>query len=568
MRERALGGGAPDDRRADPTNGRAIDVSSIALTSPAAGDLTAVAAFHRPRRRQRSTIETVMTRPAARSRSSRAVRRRSRSRGPRTCRAPSRAPAPSATTSSSRSGFPKLGVLQDDGWNCHQFHAGTEFFSDFGVYDVSLTVPTGWPLGATGVERETPRQRRRHDDASLLSGRRARLRVDDEPRLPRADGDDSSTATLPPVDMRLLLQPEHDGQAERHFDATRTTLKYYGEWYGAYPLRPHHDRRSRRGRAAPAAWSIRRSSPPARDGSRRRGVTTPEGVTVHEAGHQFWYGIVGNNEFEHAWMDEGFNTFSTARAVAQVLRSELPRACGISAGSCRGCFADIALSRETDGNRLTGYRRDAESDAQSTPSFRYFPATGGSITYNKTALWLNTMERWLGMADAAAHHVHVFHRVEVQAPEAGRLLRAPRREVAGSDLTWFFDQAHRSSNVFDYGVQDLKSARDGDRFRTTVVVRRYGEAMFPGGRARHVRERRTGDRTLGRRASAGSCTPTSGRSPALPAQVDPNRVLLLDVSPTNNSRTLRPQGRRAATKWSAKWMVWLQDCLLSWAALA
>ena len=44
-------------------------------------------------------------------------------------------------------------------------------------------------------------------------------------------------------------------------------------------------------------------------------VTTPEGVTVHEAGHQFWYGIVGNNEFEDAWMDEGFNTFSTARAV-------------------------------------------------------------------------------------------------------------------------------------------------------------------------------------------------------------------------------------------------------------
>ena len=50
--------------------------------------------------------------------------------------------------------FPKLGVLQDDGWNCHQFHAGTEFFSDFGVYDVALTVPSGWPLGATGVQRE------------------------------------------------------------------------------------------------------------------------------------------------------------------------------------------------------------------------------------------------------------------------------------------------------------------------------------------------------------------------------------------------------------------------------
>jgi len=44
-------------------------------------------------------------------------------------------------------------------------------------------------------------------------------------------------------------------------------------------------------------------------------VNDPEGVTVHEAGHQFWYGLVGNNEFEDAWLDEGFNTYSTARAI-------------------------------------------------------------------------------------------------------------------------------------------------------------------------------------------------------------------------------------------------------------
>ena len=48
-------------------------------------------------------------------------------------------------------------------------------------------------------------------------------------------------------------------------------------------------------------------------------------------------------------------------------------------------------------------------------------------------------------------------------------------------------------------------------------------------------------------------------------EVDPNRVLLLDVNVTNNSKTLRAAGPAAATKWSSKWMVWLQDCLMSWA---
>ena len=37
--------------------------------------------------------------------------------------------------------FPKIGVFEDTGWNCHQFHATTEFFADFGNYDVQLSVP-------------------------------------------------------------------------------------------------------------------------------------------------------------------------------------------------------------------------------------------------------------------------------------------------------------------------------------------------------------------------------------------------------------------------------------------
>ena len=40
---------------------------------------------------------------------------------------------------------------------------------------------------------------------------------------------------LPPVEMRLMLQPEHVSQAARHFESARATLRHYGEWFGAYP---------------------------------------------------------------------------------------------------------------------------------------------------------------------------------------------------------------------------------------------------------------------------------------------------------------------------------------------
>src|SRR5262245_23373367 len=129
--------------------------------------------------------------------------------------------------------FPELGVLQDQGWNCHQFHASTEFFSDYGSYDVSLTIPRGWVVGATGVERD-----RRDADA----GTTHHYYQDDVHDFAWTTSPDLVERTaqfthpsLPPVTMRLLLQPEHVAQADRHFDATRTTLKYYGEWYGAYP---------------------------------------------------------------------------------------------------------------------------------------------------------------------------------------------------------------------------------------------------------------------------------------------------------------------------------------------
>ena len=82
--------------------------------------------------------------------------------------------------------FPKLGVFEGDGWSARQFFANTEFYADFGRYDVRLTVPQGWVVGATGREVS------RTDDGDLhhpplRTGRCARLRLDDEPGLRGGD---------------------------------------------------------------------------------------------------------------------------------------------------------------------------------------------------------------------------------------------------------------------------------------------------------------------------------------------------------------------------------------------
>jgi hypothetical protein len=481
--------------------------------------------------------------------------------------------------------FPKVGVLEDEGWNAHQFHAGTEFYADYGVYDVRITVPRGWVVGATGVETQrldSPNGKTTHryvqEDVHDFAWTTSPVLVERRRRFQHPD--------LPPVEMRLLLQPEHAGQADRHFRATEAALRYYGEWYGPYPyghvtIVDPAWQSGAGGMEYPTLFTA---------GTRwlvRQGVTQPEGVTVHECGHQFWYGIVGNNEFEHAWLDEGLNTFSTARVLDRAFTPsfEPERFFG---GFVPWVYRDIPQSRESEGNGLAGFRPAAESDAPSTPSWRYFPGTGGAITYSKTALWLNSLERIIGWPRLQKGMSLFFVRHAFTHPTPGDFFAA-LEESAGRSLAWFFDETFRSANEVDYGVQQFSSRpavasgmveRDGSRtlasgrasgaspsFVTEVVVRRFGEAVLPVdvlvtfADGQQVRERWDGrDRWRLYRWER--------PSPAVTAQVDPGRMLLLDVNTTNNSWTLEPQARQAARKWSAHWLLWLQDVLLTWASLA
>jgi aminopeptidase N len=236
--------------------------------------------------------------------------------------------------------------------------------------------------------------------------------------------------------MRLLIhRASRSGRAP--FCCDSRGVAYYGTWYGAYPyghvtvVDPAYESGAG-GMEYPTLFTC---------GSRWLnpfGGGSPEGVTVHECGHQFWYGIVGNNEFEHAWLDEGFNTFSTARAmeaafgenfyVRRYFRGFLPI-----------IFAEVKLPRMTYGNRLQGYRAAATSDAQSTPTYKYFPATGGNITYNKTALWLGTLERYLGWETLQKIMSTYFERYKFKHPVPDDFFSVVN-EVTGQDMTWFFDQ--------------------------------------------------------------------------------------------------------------------------------
>lgn len=259
--------------------------------------------------------------------------------------------------------FPKLGVYEGGrGWNCHQFHSSTEFYADYGYYKVSLDLPARYSEKVYGsgvriqdmvkgddrvqVVFEAPSQadRARLDQFGLPS------RVHDftwtadskyevytkkflwnewaekyAPEVAKAQAafGDGVDLTLRDVDITVLIQPEHRDQAERHAHATEAALFFYGLWFGEYPyehitvIDPAWGARGAGGMEYPTLFT---------SGTRkftRPEMHTPESVTVHEAGHQFWYGLVGNNEFEAAWLDEGFNSYTDSEVLWRVYGAEV-----------------------------------------------------------------------------------------------------------------------------------------------------------------------------------------------------------------------------------------------------
>ena len=459
--------------------------------------------------------------------------------------------------------FPKLGVLEDRGWNTHQFHAATEFFSDYGVYDVAITLPRRFVVGASG------REVNRTDNADGTATHK--YHGEDIHDFAWTASADFVTVTrrfehpsLPAVDMRLLIQPEHVSQANRYLEATSWALKHYGEWFGAYPyghitiVDPAYQSESD-GMEYPTLFVGRATwlAPPH--------VQTPENVTVHEAGHQWWYGMVGSNEFEHAWMDEGFNTWATARAIDEEFKTNRV-AVRYFGGFVPWTFDDIPHSR-LENDRLDGYRLNAESDPPWIPTFTYWPGTARFITYNKTSVWMHTLEKQVGWPAMQRIMSTYFERWKFKHPKPADFFDVVR-EVTGRGYVWYFDEVYRSSNTFDYRVQEFTSEKiDGTPYRTTVVARREGEAAFPVDivttfeNGERVKESWDGQ---DRRVIYAYDRP----SKAVSVQIDPDRVLLLDVNYTNNSRTLAPRTTDASWKWALKWMTWLEDLMLTYGFFA
>ena len=474
--------------------------------------------------------------------------------------------------------FPKLGVLEEAGWNCHQYHATSEFFSDFGDYDVAIDLPARYKgkVGATGLQVEE--RLSSSGDRVIYRFRQASVHdfawTADPSYLVVKDR--FHEAGLHDVEVTLLLQPEHAGQAERHLRAVRAALSGYGRVLGAYPydtltvVDPPWGARQAGGMEYPTFITAGTSV------SVPSSVHSPEGVTVHEFGHQFFYGLLASNEFEEPYLDEGFNTYMTDRVLASAYG---PNHVALSVFGLRFPLG-LDLHYPVDANRR--YFGVATRDTHATWSWKYRDrAAYGAMSYSHTALALATLERLLTTSVMDRALRLYADRWRFRHPKMKDFVAAVN-DVTGRDWSWYFDRTFFSSGQVDYAVEkatsvpsrpprglfekegklgegpppELAKARGYD---SAVTVTRRGETALPV----EILLRFEGGRT--HRANwdgeARWTRFTVSRGPRLlEAIVDPDEKILLDADRFNNGLRVETD-RRAAARWTSRTVFWIQNLL-------
>jgi hypothetical protein len=464
--------------------------------------------------------------------------------------------------------FPKIGVLKDGVWNCHQYHANSEFFADFGSFRVEITVPAAFVVGATG-----PRAASRTNDDGTMTYTHVQDDVHDFAWTACPDFVEFREKFVlrdPPVstEMIFLVHRSHLGQKARYVRALRQGLEFYSRSYGPYPYEtitlvdPAPGAIGAGGMEYPTlftagTWSFLPS-----------GIRLPELVTIHEFGHGYWYGIVASNEFEEAWLDEGINTYSEVKAM------------DLYYGPDRSMI-DLPGLKIGD---LTEKRIGIIGSGRFDPILRrsWDFVSGGSYAlnvYSKAGVALLTLEKILGEEVMSRVMKTYFERWKFRHPTSEDFFRTAE-EASGRDLRWFFDQAFRSPDKLDYAVSSLSAdevaapegrfgagrgaaaasgAKVQAEYRSEVVVWRAGEWVFPqevevifadGTKTRETWDGRERWRKFVYLKPA----------KVVSAVVDPDLKYLLDINWANNSKRLDPP-KAAVRKHTLGLAGWVQHLL-------
>lgn len=379
--------------------------------------------------------------------------------------------------------YPKPAVYDHKGWHGMPYLNQGEFYSEFGSFDVSITLPDNYTVGATG-NLQTLSEIARLDSLSKLKRSKADNELADivskqdvESGFPKSSkglktlryiednvhdfawfadkrfivqkGELTLPASSESVTTWAMYTPKNAKQWEESLTYIQDAITYYSQWNGNYPYK----------QVTAVDGTIS-----AGGGMEYPGVTVIgnmqsayllETVIMHEVGHNWFYGILGSNERDHAWLDEGLNSYNEMR----YLNTKYPNAYMFIGDSDLKILAKTGIEKYKAGdgqylNYLFSARANGDQ-ALNLKSQDYASMNYGTIVYAKSAMIFGYLRAYLGdeKMDDLMHAYFETYKFKHPYPEDFRALAEAHLD---EDLSWLFNGLIATTEKVDYKLSKVK----------------------------------------------------------------------------------------------------------------
>ncbi|RLD63448.1 MAG: hypothetical protein DRJ01_03810 [Bacteroidetes bacterium] len=386
--------------------------------------------------------------------------------------------------------YPKPAVYDKYGWHQMPYLDQGEFYSEFGFFDVSITVPRNYVVAATGNLMND--EEKIWLDQKVKETEQIKAFDEKDQTYPASD---SITKTLRFTEKNIhdfawfadkryhvlkskvilpnskhtvntwvfFLNYEAD-KWENALEYVNDAIKYYSSWYGDYP---YNNCTAVLG-ALTAGGGMEYPTITIIGKSQNKFVL--EVTIMHEVGHNWFYGMLGFNEREYPWMDEGINTFSEARyintkypnnRVYQLLGNEkIAKMLGIQNEKYKYMQELIYLLKA----------RNNTDQIASLHSKDYTSINYGAIAYYKTAFSIDYLRNYLGEDKFNQIMQKFFKQWQYKHPYPEDFKKC-FVENSNKNLDWFFNDILNTTKKIDYKTKSIKN--------NELIVKNSGKINSP-----------------------------------------------------------------------------------------
>jgi hypothetical protein len=352
--------------------------------------------------------------------------------------------------------FPKMAEYDERGWHAHPY-VGREFYAPWGNYEVNITIDKNYVLAATGVLLNPNEIGYGYEDDGIEVKRKSKSltwkfkaeNVHDF--VWAADPDYKHTVSNVPggPELHFFYQETNETKEWGNLpDFAVKAFQFIQKNFGDYPY-PHYSviQGGDGGMEYPMATLI----------TGHRSLRSLVGVTVHEALHSWYQGLLATNESYYSWMDEGYTSYASSLTMAHLFDSEVN---WLDNGNYRGYFA---LARSGKEEPLSTHSDQFETN------FAYQRAA-----YSKGAVSIAQLGYIIGEDARNKTLLKYFNDWKFKHPDLNDFIRVAEK-VSGLELDWYYDYWVNSTKTIDYGVSKVEEF-DGN---VLVELTRQGKLPMP-----------------------------------------------------------------------------------------